>query len=616
MCNGDIRWRKFLGTPLERRHSCNKRETKYSLHRNCDNKMSGSGIARAASADLTAQSDLDSDNKQISLPSEEPVEGIEFKSYEEPVKSHSEGKRKLDAEIPSTSQGKPRSKKILSEIQPDAQSDDGQQRLPRQSVYDKNPRRISREEWVNYMKGDSHLRNRRPSFVSIFRVPKFLKDTKTEAYEPQTVSLGPYHNKSEKLVPMDDLKRRALRRMMMRYNTSQKLQPDDMVFADKATNVILSVVDKIKDIYEESIDCDGETLAWMLCLDGCCILEVLRTLGRNPNESDELYERNDPIFWENKLAASNILKDIVMLENQIPWIVLHELLQLENPEDGQVLTTLLNLLAHGTLGLFKISGQNKSGVKKHIDQVKKSHHLLGFLHKVIVDEPSIDDSPRNQYLYRFSIKSCIGHLLLKLQDENKALNHDFESIPTAVELKNAGIKFEPCKGGISGISFNRKRAIIYLPVVCITYGTEVLFRNLIAFEICRPSEPNYVSSYVNLMDDLIDSQKDVALLRSMGILTKLIGSDKEVADLFNGLCKDVGTMCMENMFDELRKDVNAHIKFKIRVQLEDIVQNHCSSPWKVSTLVAASLIACFGLLQTIFTILSYLFPRNSPFYPI
>lgn len=481
-------------------------------------------------------------------------------------------------------------REIVSESD-DAESDVSQHSLP-------GPRRISDEEWLNYMRGDPDVRPRLFSDASIFRVPKFLKDTKSEAYVPHTVSLGPYHSKSEKLAPMDYHKGRALRRMMIRYNAKMKLFPDNMAFADNAMRVILSVKDKIRDIYEESIDCDDENLARMLCLDGCCILEVLRTLGRVPNDPDEgndPYERYEPIFGEDKLAASNILKDIVMLENQIPWIVLLELLRLEYPEDDQVQTILLNLLVKATWGLFKIF--DTKDLMQRLTHVENFHHVLGFLHKAIVGQPSFQDE------HRISIeRSYIGRCLLMLQDKNKAMNHDFESIPTAVELKNAGIKFQPCDGGIDGIRFDQKGAIIYLPVVSITYGTEVLFRNLISFEMCRPSEPNYVSSYLNLMDDLIDSQKDVALLRSTGILIKLIGSDKEVADRFNGLCEAVGTVSIENVFDGLRKDVNAHYKYNIGVQLEDIVQNHCSSRWKFSTFSAASVIACFGLITTIFII--------------
>ena len=65
----------------------------------------------------------------------------------------------------------------------------------------------------------------------------------------------------------------------------------------------------------------------------------------------------------------------------------------------------------------------------------------------------------------------------------------------------------------------------------------MLFRNLIAFEMCklRSCETNYVAGYIYLMDRLIDSKEDASLLKRMGIVENMLGSDKEVAEVFNGL---------------------------------------------------------------------------------
>ena len=90
-------------------------------------------------------------------------------------------------------------------------------------------------------------------------------------------------------------KGRALRRMMERFNTNRNLAIDsnNMDFADLAREEILKLEKEIRDSYEENIDCDGETLARMLILDGCFILEVLTTLKFEGFEERECY---DPIF--------------------------------------------------------------------------------------------------------------------------------------------------------------------------------------------------------------------------------------------------------------------------------------------------------------------------------
>lgn len=451
------------------------------------------------------------------------------------------------------------------------------------------------------------------SDVSIFKIPDFLKDTKREAYVPQGVSLGPYHRGSKKLTAMDHYKARALCNMISRFNYRMNSPEDDLSFAKNAHSAIDGRMDEIGGRYEGGIDREDLTVSVMLCLDGCFILEVLKTLDERGFQPGQI---NAAIFGGNLFAASNTLKDILKLENQIPWIVLLELLQIENPTDNDVGTTLLNVMVKGTCGLFKMSSFKMSSEDRTAllelswltSANREFHHLLGFVHNVIVNRPPGQANPGNQGQHRISIERCIGRCLQILPDKNKALNHDFETIPRAVELKNAGIKFRPCNGGIRQINFHPDSSTLYLPLLSITYDTEVLFRNLIAFEMCRSSELSYVSSYVNLMDDLIDSQKDVAFLRSMGILTNLLCTDEEVVDLFSGLFKGV-TVRMPNMFDGLGKDVIANYtssiaiyENRIRVHLAELWQEHFSSPWKAMALAVAFAILCLTLIQTIYTV--------------
>ncbi|WMV23177.1 hypothetical protein MTR67_016562 [Solanum verrucosum] len=58
-------------------------------------------------------------------------------------------------------------------------------------------------------------------------------------------------------------------------------------------------------------------------------------------------------------------------------------------------------------------------------------------------------------------------------------------------------------------------------------------RNLIAYEQQSSDvQPKYFSGYATFMDYLIDSDKDVNLLRQKGIIENWMGEDKDVASLF------------------------------------------------------------------------------------
>lgn len=432
---------------------------------------------------------------------------------------------------------------------------------------------ITAQEWGDIIGNAPGVGHEPFPDVSIFKIPDFLKDTKREAYVPERILLGPYHHGNKKVRGVHHYKESAVREVI-RSNAH---------FANTAINAIMAKEVEIRDSYEESIDCDRETLARMLCLDGCFILQTLKDVGGS------------------SYFACNALKEILMLENQIPWIVLLELVRSQHG-GAEAAKTLLNVMLTGTRGLFGSSIQDNILVDWLQSREIEVHHLLGFVHKVIVDRPPGQDNPGNQGEHRISIGRCIGRCLQMLQDKNKALNHDFESIPPAIELKNAGIKFRPCDGGICHIKFDRDSSTIYLPLLAITYDTEVLFRNLIAFEMCKSSQVNYFTSYVNLRDDLIDSQNDVAFLRSMGILKNLIGSDQEVADLFNGLFKGVSVR-IPSLFDEVRKVVNANYKNRIRVQLAEVWRDHFSSPSKTIALAVGFAILCLTLIQTIYTVM-------------
>lgn len=477
-------------------------------------------------------------------------------------------------------------------------------------------------EWYRVIKEDHDVSVRSSSNGSIFKIPDFLKDRKKEAYVPQVVSLGPYHCISAKLSAMEYYKRRALLNMMTRFNDQNNFDKDNLTFATNAKEAILNRFHDIRGCYKEFDEVmHGEIMremfshfsyepffSIMLSVDGCFILEVLKTLDKRGFQPGKIYA---PTFGENIFAASNTLKDILMVENQIPCIVLLELLRQENPTDNDVGTTLLNVMAKGTCGLFKMYSEDRTALLELswlTSGNQEFHHLLGFVHNVMVNRPSGQANLGNQGEHRICIEKCIGRCLQMLPHKNKALNHDFASISPAIELKNAGIKFRPCNGGINQIKFDPYSSTIYLPLLSITYDTEVLFHNLIALEMCTPSEDSYVSSYVNLMDDLIGSQRDVAFLRSMGILTNLLCSDEEVADLFDGLFKRI-TVRMPNMFDELRRDVDANYtsriaiyQNRIRVCLAELWQDHFSSPWKAIALAVGFAIVCLTLIQTIYAV--------------
>lgn len=464
---------------------------------------------------------------------------------------------------------------------------------------------MSHDEWrINIEEASDVALLRSPSDVSIFRVPTFLKyATKGGSFLPQIVSLGPYHHRNAELSPMEKHKGRALVRMMMRFNLNHDKDPTAKEFSSRAVDEISKAEGEIRNTYEERIDCNAEALALMLSLDGCFILEILRTLGKENFPVAEASNYYEPVFERNKIdyTGFDILCDILMLENQIPLIVLRKLLELELKSTDNVDSTLFTVLVKSPRSKFypfkydmkewsrpqkqQAQAQAQAGQQQQAQQVAdvQIHHLLGLLHNFIVSPPFPGDGdPAHQ--------------------TSSGGSNGVRRIPCAVELRNAGIRFERCLGGIKNIRFEKKSATVFLPPIQITDYTEVLFRNLIAFELCKASEINYVTCYLSLMDELIDSEEDVGVLRKSGVVINYLGSDSEVAQLFNGLCSAV-TVSRRDAFEELKGQVDEHYKSKFKVWSAEFVKEHVSSPWRCLALAAAILALLLTALQTVYSII-------------
>ncbi|RVW83127.1 hypothetical protein CK203_040719 [Vitis vinifera] len=63
---------------------------------------------------------------------------------------------------------------------------------------------------------------------------------------------------------------------------------------------------------------------------------------------------------------------------------------------------------------------------------------------------------------------------------------------------------------------------------------------MVAYEMCPDGPGGYVvSSYIFFLDNLIDHADDVKELRSKHILYNYLGSDEDVAQIFNEIANDL-----------------------------------------------------------------------------
>lgn len=440
-------------------------------------------------------------------------------------------------------------------------------------------------EWVVRIKdelarmGDTSTEREQWQKRSIYRVPPAVTDLNKIAYKPQTVSFGPYHHGKEHLKPMEEHKHRALLHFLKRSNKPLESYVDSLA----------QVVDDLKHSYDcldPSWQEDTDAFLQVMVLDGCFMLEILRKATAMSDQDQTTHPRddyasNDPIFSNHgKLYLMPYIKrDMLMLENQLPILLLKKLLAVSNDNSNpQHDEEFLNKLI-----LKFCSSQNACPAK-----LGKCLHVLDVYRKCLLWE----DPNRRR-------KVRAGHVLAHHEEGGGD-----EIIRSATELNEAGIRFKKSKtGSLQDISF--RSGVLKLPLIVVDDATESMFLNLIAFERFHVGAGNEVTSYIFFMDNIIDSARDVSLLHSQGIIQNAIGSDKAVAKLFNSLSKDI-TLDPNSALDVVHKKVHHYCRKPWNEWRANLIHTYFRSPWAILSVLAAVLLFALTIIQTIYTI----FPRD------
>lgn len=274
-------------------------------------------------------------------------------------------------------------------------------------------------------------------------------------------------------------------------------------------------------------------------------------------------------------------RDMLMLENQLPMLLLDKLLSIENQEEKPYDEQCINKLI---LDFFNPHSRAKG--------LGKCLHVLDVYRKSLLwEDPALAKTrPRKG---------------------PKVSHHSSgdEIIRSAMELHEAGIRFKMSKTrSLKDISFHG--GILKLPLIMVDDATESMFLNLIAFERLHVGAGNEVTSYIFFMDNIIDNAKDVSLLHSHGIIQNAIGSDQAVAKLFNSLSKDI-TLDPDSSLDLVHKLVSDYCKLQWNEWRANLIHTYFRSPWAILSVIAAIFLFALTIVQTIYAIYPYYYPPRS-----
>ncbi|KAL9323677.1 hypothetical protein ACSQ67_008534 [Phaseolus vulgaris] len=199
------------------------------------------------------------------------------------------------------------------------------------------------------------------------------------------------------------------------------------------------------------------------------------------------------------------------------------------------------------------------------------------------------------------------HHLSPVRADQRKENHDHKNEDRNIgELRAAGIKLKVEKSRrLRDIHFSYRWkclcAELTLPQITVDDTTTPSFHNLIAYEMCPDFENSFeICSFVAFMDSLIDHPEDVKELRSAKVLHNALGSDEEVAKLFNTISTDL--VPNTESYSEVRWKIEKHYRKKHRAWIAQGYHTYFSNPWSIIAFHAALFAIVLTVIQTWFAI--------------
>ncbi|KAG6619490.1 hypothetical protein I3842_Q095300 [Carya illinoinensis] len=435
----------------------------------------------------------------------------------------------------------------------------------------------------------------------VFKVHHHLREINAKAYEPDLLAIGPYHHGKDHLSFMEMHKLRFLRRMLKRRGENG---------AERYITAMIGKVERARRFYADEFP-ELSKDEFGLRLD---------TISQSVE--------NEPIF-QTDWMINGIMHDLLLFENQLSFFILTELFEMSEghnqqyPDNAHHESVSTQHLLDCALAFFSLSLEISFVLDVNgSNYVSTTKHLLGLVHE------AINPSSKEQRPQKRSAEPKETKKLKNLAHPNE--NEDWNSIPYAtyfrmsglvfmrqrylgmfylpipnvIELQEAGVKFN--KGKIDNlfhIKFNN--GVMEIPPLNIVDNTESVFRNLIAYDQhSQHIDLNYFTDFATLMDYLINTPKDVELLRQKGIINSWMGDDEVVSNMFNKFCSYTH-FSKDFYYADIIKEVNKHCDKRWNVRKAKLRHDYFNSPWALLSVLAAILLLLLAIAQTLFSILSY-----------
>ncbi|CAK7342744.1 unnamed protein product [Dovyalis caffra] len=371
----------------------------------------------------------------------------------------------------------------------------------------------------------------RPTIPRVPLIFSGIDQSNKKCYEPLLVSIGPYHH--GKLPDYQEMENSKV--TMARQ------------FVQQSGKHIEDIYKKVVDLAEQARRCYAEDESFkldeftrMMFLDGCFLIQFMHCL-LDDHESLKMTSH----------AAAMVTRDVLLLENQLPFLFLKSLMNLRFGNDEKGMKLIKDFIKH-----IRAMPRQRDSCRKKISK---------FFSKTIKRLLASNTNPKGVTVEEYS---DAGHLLELFHMHFVGRNVPIECSRTSVyryhpamDLRRVGIHFKPSKTNqFTDVHFKPTwlAGRLQIPPLTIDDSTKSLLLNLVAYEACTSNQALWVTSYICFMDSLIDHPEDVRELRLQGILLITLGSEQEVAKLFN----EIANYLVPNpyAFNKVKKGIESHYR--------------------------------------------------------
>ncbi|XP_028802543.1 UPF0481 protein At3g47200-like [Neltuma alba] len=380
----------------------------------------------------------------------------------------------------------------------------------------------------------------------IYRVPAKIRLQNEEAYTPKVVSIGPFHHGDGRLQEMERHKKIMFKRFAQ----------NSMANLDSVINFAKQSESKVRASYFESINYDKKDLVKLILVDSAFIIQFFIMCHEHQLKHDAKLSK--------LLLIADICHDLLLLENQLPFFFLEELYNIAFPGNHP---SFLDL----TYSYFRHLNMQKLESDRKIEHFTD---LLRLFYLPIIqpgrDFPEEDGSNMLRY--------------------------------SANELQEAGVKFE-VRTSKCLLDLEFSRSVLQIPQIKVEDKTEFLFRNVTALEQCHYPFQTYFCDYILVLDNLVNTSKDVEVLAHEKIISNWLGDAKEVATLINGLGKNISHCNFNKEHLDISKKLNEFYEDPWHKKKAALRRDYCNTPWQTVASIAAIILLILTITQTVCSIL-------------